>query len=117
MRTLFLAVAALGLIGCSSLPDLPDMPNLPDLPDMPRIQGLDERLGERVDWSCASGSSFSIRINEETQRAEAFASGRRYRLEKTADGYGDGAVSYIQRGDFASLSGARGGPYDLCRRV
>lgn len=117
MKTIILLVGALGLAACASMPRLPELPRLPNLPDLPRMRGLDETYGERVDWACANGARFSIRINEETHRAEVFAGGRTYRLAQTEAGFGDGPVNYMERGGFASLAGASGGPYDLCRRV
>ncbi len=117
MKTKLLLAAVLGLAACASLPDLPDLPPMPNLPDLPEMQGLDDTYGERVNWSCASGSRFSIRINQETHKAEVFAHGRIYRLDQTATGFGDGERNYLERGGFASLTGAPGGPYDLCRRV
>ncbi len=89
----------------------------PPMPGLPQMHGLNDTYGERIDWSCASGSRFSIRINEETHRAEVFAAGRIYRLEQNAAGFGDGERTYMERGGFASLAGAPGGPYDLCRRA
>lgn len=114
MKKILFAIAALGLSACASMPKMPDLPNLPSLP---RIHGLNDTYGERTNWSCASGSHFSVRINEETHRAEVFAGGRRYRLEQTDTGYSGGGVTYLERGGMAALNGARGGPYDLCRET
>lgn len=114
MNKIFVVAAALGLSACASMPKMPD---LPDLPNLPAVHGLNDTYGERTDWSCASGSHFSIRINEDTHRAEVFAGGRRYHLDQTEAGFGAGEVSYFERGGMASLSGAHGGPYDLCRKV
>lgn len=117
MKTTLLLAGVLGLAACASMPRMPELPALPSLPDIPHLHGLNSAHGERVDWSCASGSRFSIRINREARKAEVFAGGRIYRLDETEGGFGDGERSYLERGGFASLSGAPGGPYDLCRRV
>lgn len=117
MKTIVLLAGVLGLAACASMPRMPELPRLPNLPDLPQMRGLDDTYGERVDWSCASGSRFSIRINEEAHRAEVFAGGRIYRLPQSDSGFGEGPVNYMERGGFASLAGALGGPYDLCRRV
>ncbi len=115
-HTLLLATA-FGLSACTSLPRIPELPALPRLPDIPHLHGLNSSHGERIAWSCASGSRFSIRSNQETRKAEVFAGGRIYRLDQTDSGFGDESVNYMERGGFASLAGASGGPYDLCRRV
>ncbi len=117
MKTIILLAGVLGLAACASMPRMPELPRLPSLPDIPHLHGLNSSHGERIDWSCANGSRFSIRINEETNKAEVFAGGRIYRLDQSASGFGDESVNYMERGGFASLSGASGGPYDLCRRV
>lgn len=72
--------------------------------------------GERVDWLCASGAAFSIRVNAETQKAEVFAGGRIYRLDFVETGYSNGEVRYFEQGGLATLAGAHGGPYNNCRR-
>ncbi len=78
--------------------------------------GLGALRGERLDWRCASGSAFSIRINQAERKAEVFAAGRMYRLDFVETGYSNGEVRYFEQGGLASLTGAHGGPYNNCRR-
>lgn len=78
--------------------------------------GLSAVRGERLDWRCASGSAFSIRIHQAERKAEAFAAGRIYRLDYVETGYSNGEVRYFEQAGLASLTGAHGGPYDNCRR-
>ncbi len=76
--------------------------------------------GPRSDWRCDGGAAFSARINMGDSRAEVFAGGQVYRLPhvQSASGarYSDGAVEYWEHGGQATLTGARGGPYNNCRR-
>ncbi len=78
--------------------------------------GLSVIRGERLDWRCASGSAFSIRINQAERKAEVFAAGRMYRLDFVETGYSNGEVRYFEQGGLASVTGAHGGPYNNCRR-
>lgn len=96
MKSLALACVVLLLSGCAG--------------------GLSAIRGERLDWRCASGSAFSIRINQAQRKAEVFAAGRLYRLDFVETGYSNGEVRYFEEGGVASLIGAHGGPYDTCRR-
>jgi membrane-bound inhibitor of C-type lysozyme len=77
--------------------------------------------GPRTDWRCAGGAAFSARINTGGEgTADVFAGGQVYRLSRVAGAsglrYSNGQVEYWERGGSATLSGARGGPYNNCRR-
>lgn len=76
--------------------------------------------GPRSDWRCSGGAAFSARIDADDGRAEVFAGGQVYNLPhvQAASGakYSNGSVEYWERGGEATLSGARGGPYNGCRR-
>lgn len=76
--------------------------------------------GPRSDWRCDGGAAFSARIDASDARAEVFAAGQTYSLPhvQAASGarYSDGAVEYWEHGGGATLNGARGGPYNNCRR-
>jgi membrane-bound inhibitor of C-type lysozyme len=77
--------------------------------------------GPRADWSCDGGAAFSARISTGGDgSAEVFAGGQVYRLPRVAGAsglrYSNGSVEYWERGGSATLSGARGGPYNNCRR-
>jgi hypothetical protein len=96
MKKLVPILAALALTACAS--------------------GLTATRGERIDWRCASGAAFSIRINDAAQKAEVFAGGRTYDLNHVGTGYSNEQVRYFEQGGMASLTGAHGGPYDNCRR-
>jgi membrane-bound inhibitor of C-type lysozyme len=75
--------------------------------------------GPRMDWRCDGGAAFSARIKGEGT-AEVFAGGQVYNLPhvQAASGakYSNGSVEYWEHGGEATLSGARGGPYNNCRR-
>ena len=75
--------------------------------------------GPRMDWRCDGGSAFSARI-QGGGTAEVFAGGQLYNLPhvQAASGakYSNGSVEYWEHGGEATLSGARGGPYNNCRR-
>lgn len=75
--------------------------------------------GPRMDWRCDGGAAFSARISSRGT-AEVFAGGQTYSLPHVpgASGarYSNGSVEYWERGGEATLSGARGGPYNNCRR-
>jgi len=76
--------------------------------------------GPRMDWRCSGGAAFSARIDAGAASAEVFAGGQVYNLPhvQAASGakYSNGSVEYWERGGAATLNGARGGPYDNCRR-
>ena len=76
-------------------------------------------IGARMDWGCDGGAAFSARIMS-NGAAEVFAGGQVYNLPRVegASGarYSNGAVEYREHGGQATLSGARGGPYNNCRR-
>lgn len=83
--------------------------------------GGDGPLGPRKDWSCDGGAAFSARISTGGEgSAEVFAGGQTYRLSRVAGAsglrYSNGSVEYWERGGGATLSGARGGPYNNCHR-
>jgi membrane-bound inhibitor of C-type lysozyme len=75
--------------------------------------------GPRMDWRCDGGAAFSARISS-SGTAEVFAAGQTYSLPHVAGAagarYSNGNVEYWERGGQATLSGARGGPYNNCRR-
>jgi membrane-bound inhibitor of C-type lysozyme len=75
--------------------------------------------GPRMDWRCDGGAAFSARI-QGGGTAEVFAGGQLYNLPhvQAASGakYSNGSVEYWEHGGEATLSGARGGPYNNCRR-
>ena len=64
-------------------------------------------------------AAFSARIKSNGS-AEVFAGGQVYNLPHVAGAsgarYSNGTVEYWERGGEAILSGARGGPYENCRR-
>lgn len=97
MKKFLLAAALLSLAACAA--------------------GGDPATG-RTDWRCDGGAAFSVRF--EGARAEVFAGGQTYSLPQTESGsgirYGDGAVEYREHQGEATLGGARGGPYNNCRR-
>jgi membrane-bound inhibitor of C-type lysozyme len=77
--------------------------------------------GPRTDWRCDDGAAFSARISTAGEgSAEVFAGGQVYNLPRVSGAsglrYSNGAVEYWERGGGATLSGARGGPYNNCRR-
>ncbi len=96
MKKLLLAAVLLGLGACAA---------------------TDPAAG-RTDWACAQGAAFSVRF--EGARAQVFAGGQVYTLPQTESGsgirYSDGTVEYREHQGQATLSGARGGPYNNCRR-
>jgi membrane-bound inhibitor of C-type lysozyme len=72
-------------------------------------------------WRCEGGAAFSVRVSTEGEgSAEVFAGGQTYRLPRVAGAsglrYSNGQVEYWERGGTATVSGARGGPYNGCRR-
>ncbi|MGQ0532461.1 MAG: MliC family protein [Caulobacteraceae bacterium] len=74
--------------------------------------------GPRMDWRCDGGAAFSARIA--SSGAHVFAGGQEYALPHVAGAsgalYSNGSVEYWERGGSATLTGARGGPYNNCRR-
>ena len=72
-----------------------------------------------MQWRCDGGAAFSARITG-TGTAEVFAAGQTYSLPhvQAASGakYSNGSVEYWEHGGEATLGGARGGPYNNCRR-
>jgi membrane-bound inhibitor of C-type lysozyme len=75
--------------------------------------------GPRMDWRCDGGAAFSARVST-SGTAEVFAGGQTYSLphvQATSGAkYSNGSVEYWERGGEATLGGARGGPYNNCRR-
>lgn len=106
---------AVGLAACSSMPKMPDLPDV-HMPRLPRFALGGGPTGERIEWRCASGENFSIRIDEAARKAVVTTGFRTYRLDQTEQGYSDGRVTYFEQGGLAALTGARGGPYTNCRR-
>ncbi|MBY0563957.1 MAG: hypothetical protein K2P58_07200 [Hyphomonadaceae bacterium] len=75
--------------------------------------GLGE--GERLNWNCADGKSFSLRAVADG--VEVFAAGQTHRLARVEGGqYSNGAVTYSENGEVA-LTGLASGPYERCRRA
>jgi len=77
--------------------------------------------GPRSEWRCDGGAAFSARISTGGEgAAEVFAGGQSYRLARVAGAsglrYSNGGVEYWERAGGATLTGARGGPYNNCRR-
>jgi membrane-bound inhibitor of C-type lysozyme len=72
-----------------------------------------------MDWRCDGGAAFSARVST-SGTAEVFAGGQTYSLphvQATSGAkYSNGSVEYWERGGEATLGGARGGPYNNCRR-
>lgn len=97
MRILIAAAALLALAACSTV----------------------GTIGARMDWRREGGAAFSARIKT-NDTAEVFAGGQVYTLPHVAAAsgarYAEGGVEYWERGGQATLTGARGGPYENCRR-
>ncbi|MEQ1490886.1 MAG: MliC family protein [Terricaulis sp.] len=77
--------------------------------------------GPFTQWRCEGGAAFSVRISTEGEgSAEVFAGGQTYNLPRVAGGsglrYSNGSVDYRESGGQATVGGARGGPYNNCRR-
>lgn len=77
--------------------------------------------GPFTQWRCEGGAAFSVRISTEGEgSAEVFAGGQTYRLPRVAGAsglrYSNGSVEYRESGGQATVGGARGGPYNDCRR-
>ncbi|MEQ1818400.1 MAG: MliC family protein [Terricaulis sp.] len=77
--------------------------------------------GPFTQWRCEGGSAFSVRISTEGEgSAEVFAGGQTYNLPRVAGAsglrYSNGSVEYRESGGQATVGGARGGPYNACRR-
>lgn len=77
--------------------------------------------GPFTQWRCEGGSAFSVRISTEGEgSAEVFAGGQTYVLPRVAGAsglrYSNGSVEYRESGGQATVGGARGGPYNNCRR-
>ena len=77
--------------------------------------------GPFTQWRCDGGAAFSVRISTEGEgSAEVFAGGQTYNLPRVAGAsglrYSNGSVEYRESGGQASVGGARGGPYNSCRR-
>lgn len=77
--------------------------------------------GPFTQWRCEGGAAFSVRISTDGEgSAEVFAGGQTYRLPRIAGGsglrYSNGSVEYRESGGQATVGGARGGPYNNCRR-
>lgn len=71
--------------------------------------------GERLNWRCAEGKSFSLRSVDDD--VEVFAAGQTHRLARIEQGqYSNGAVTYSENGD-ATLTGLASGPYQRCSRA
>jgi|CXWL01.1.fsa_nt_gi hypothetical protein len=76
-------------------------------------QSLSE--GERLNWRCDGGKSFSLRYA--AGAAEVFAAGQTHALPRTDQNtYSNGAVTYSETNG-ATLTGAPGGPYENCHRT
>ena len=81
-------------------------------------QTAQNREGERFNYRCEAGKEFSYR--RVPGAIEVYASGVTMRLEPVAGAQGqwrsaDGAVTYAETGESASLSGAYDGPFENCR--
>lgn len=77
--------------------------------------------GPFTQWRCEGGAAFSVRVSTEGDGStEVFAGGQTYRLPRVAGAsglrYSNGQVEYWERAGSATLSGARGGPYNNCSR-
>jgi membrane-bound inhibitor of C-type lysozyme len=77
--------------------------------------------GPFTQWRCEGGAAFSVRISTEGEgSAEVFAGGQTYVLPRVAGAsglrYSNGSVEYRESGGQATVGGARGGPYNNCRR-
>ena len=77
--------------------------------------------GPFTQWRCDGGAAFSVRISTDADgSAEVFAGGQTYRLPRVAGAsglrYSNGSVEYRESGGQATVGGARGGPYNNCRR-
>lgn len=112
MKKSFAAALLSVLAGCSSLPRV----DLPDMPSVPRFGLGGGAEGERVEWRCASGADFSVRINEEARTATVSTGLRTIRLDRTDSGYSNGEVTYFEQGGMASLSGVDGRRFTNCRK-
>lgn len=80
-------------------------------------QSLSE--GERLSWRCDGDKAFSLR--SAAGAVEVYASGQTYRLAPAEGGegehrYSDGAVTYVESGGRATLTGVYLGPFENCRR-
>lgn len=75
-------------------------------------------IGNLVRWRCESGSTFGVGFT--ANGARVAAGGQTYALPhvQAASGarYSNGSVQYWEHGGQATLTGARGGPYNNCRR-
>ena len=83
--------------------------------------GGNSASGPRSDWRCDGGAASSARLNTSGDGSvEVFAAGQTYDLPRVAGAsgirYSNGNVEYWERGGTATLSGARGGPYNNCSR-
>lgn len=102
MRYILTAAALLALSACATL------------------GGPEEPIGgNRMTWRCEGGASFTATITGDG-RARVVAGGQTYTLphERAGSGarYASGGIVYWERGGQATLTGARGGPYNNCRR-
>ena len=74
-------------------------------------------VGNLVRWHCDGGKSFGVGFT--TTGARVAAGGATYALPHVQGAgarYANGGVEYWERGGQATLTGARGGPYNNCRR-
>ena len=97
MKRLVVAAALIALGACQSTQEL--------------------REGQRLNWRCAGDKEFSLR--HVSNGVEVFASGQTHRLDPVAgaeEQYSNGAVTYAETGDRATLTGVYGGPFENCQR-
>lgn len=75
-------------------------------------------IGNLVRWRCDGGSSFGVGFT--TTGARVAAGGQTYALPHVQSGsgarYSNGSVQYWEHAGQATLTGARGGPYNNCHR-
>lgn len=74
-------------------------------------------IGNLVRWRCDGGKTFGVGFT--TTGARVAAAGQTYALPHVQGGgarYANGGVEYWERAGVATLTGARGGPYNNCRR-
>ena len=74
-------------------------------------------IGNLMRWHCDGGKSFGVGLT--TTGARVAAGGATYALPHVQGAgarYASGGVQYWEQAGTATLTGARGGPYNNCRR-